>query len=91
MKNPTIIGVGREPKVIGTAFGLEQGKLSKPIEGENGVYVVELKSTVKAPALSDYKSYATALESVKVSRAAQEVYNALFKSADIEDNRSTFY
>ncbi|MDO5607146.1 MAG: peptidylprolyl isomerase [Capnocytophaga sp.] len=91
MNNPTIIGVGREPKVVGTAFGLKQGQVSKPVLGENGVYVVALTSTTSAPAQADYSSYARSSETLKTSRAAQEVYNALYQSADIKDNRSSFY
>lgn len=31
---------GNEPKLLGTAFGMKQGKFSKILEGTNGVYVV---------------------------------------------------
>ena len=71
MNNPTIIGEGREPKVVGTAFGLKQNKVSNPIEGENGVYVIEVTSEVKAPALDSYKSFAKTVETLKVQRASQ--------------------
>ncbi|MDO5105439.1 peptidylprolyl isomerase [Capnocytophaga sp.] len=91
MNNPTIIGEGREPKVVGTAFALKQGQVSKPIEGENGVYVVEVTSAVKAPAMNDYKSYGKTLETLKLSRASEEVFNALKNSADIKENLSLFY
>lgn len=91
MNNPTIIGEGREPRVVGTAFALKQGQISKPVEGENGVYVVEVMSTTQAPALTDYKSYQKSLEKLKIDRAAQEVYNALKNAAEIEENLSLFY
>lgn len=91
MNNPTIIGEGREPKVVGTAFALKQGQVSKPIEGENGVYIVEVTSTTKAPAMENYKTYAKTLESLKLNRASEEVFNALKNSADIKENLSLFY
>ncbi|TYA63180.1 peptidylprolyl isomerase, partial [Seonamhaeicola marinus] len=37
MKSPTIQGAGREPLVVGTAFGLGEGETSGLIEGVNGV------------------------------------------------------
>ncbi|CEN51168.1 peptidylprolyl isomerase [Capnocytophaga canimorsus] len=91
MNNPIIIGVGREPKVVGAAFGLKSGQVSKPIEGENGVYVVEVSSTQPATALSEYKAFAQSIENLRTGRASQEVYNALLKASDIEDNRSSIY
>ena len=41
MENPVLAGgVGQEPKVVGNAFALAANKLSAPIEGNTGVYVV---------------------------------------------------
>jgi peptidyl-prolyl cis-trans isomerase D len=36
-----LTGVGLEPKVVGTAFALGANKMSAPIEGNTGVYVVK--------------------------------------------------
>lgn len=80
-----------EPKVIGTAFGLALNKLSKPIEGENGIYVIEVTKKEIAPALSNYKTYTNTLNTLKMSRASQDLFSALQETAEIEDNRSTFY
>lgn len=91
MNNPTIIGEGREPRVVGTAFALKQGQVSKPIEGENGVYVVEVTSATKAPAIDNHKTYIKTLETLKLNRASEEVFNALKNSADIKENLSMFY
>ena len=44
-------GVGQEAKVVGNAFVLAANKISAPIEGNTGVYVVKNVSTIKAPAL----------------------------------------
>lgn len=91
MNNPTIIGEGREPKVVGAAFGLKQGQISKPIDGENAVYVIEVTSTAKAPAQDNYKFHQQTLRTLKLSRASEEVLNALKSSADIKENLSLFY
>jgi peptidyl-prolyl cis-trans isomerase D len=52
-----LTGVGLEPKVVGTAFALGANKMSAPIEGNTGVYVVKNVSTMKAAALKDFSPY----------------------------------
>src|SRR5690606_12333757 len=59
MKNPTLAGGGNEPDVVGAAFGLEPGQVSRPITGNRGVYVIEVTSVNRAPAMESYRSYAT--------------------------------
>lgn len=90
MQNPVLTGgVGQEPKVVGNAFALEANKLSAPIEGNTGVYVVKNISTVKAPALKDYSAYVAQLK----ARSAGDVNRALpalKDNAEIEDNRKQF-
>ncbi len=90
MDNPTLPGgVGQEPKVVGNAFALAAGKLSAPIEGNTGVYVVKNISTVKAPALPNHAPY---VEKVK-AQSAQDVNRilpALKDNAKIVDNRAHF-
>jgi peptidyl-prolyl cis-trans isomerase D len=36
-----VSNIGSEPKLVGTAFGMASEQLSKPIAGENGVYMVK--------------------------------------------------
>lgn len=91
IKNPILIGEGREPNVVGVAFALQPNKISKPIEGENGVYIIEVTKKEIAPALPNYSSYTNVLRSMKLNRVGQELFSALEESADIEDNRKTFY
>ena len=40
--NEIIVGAGREPYILGSAFSLKKGKVSDLIKGENGVYKIEL-------------------------------------------------
>ena len=47
MSNPTLPGAGREPKVVGTAFALENGQVSGLIDGVNGVYMIEVTKQLK--------------------------------------------
>lgn len=59
--NPALPGAGFEPKVVGTAFASKIGQVSKPIEGNSGVYVVVTKTVTKAPAIKDFKEQVTQL------------------------------
>lgn len=91
MKNPTISGAGREPKVVGVAFGLDEGEMSSPIDGVNGVYVVETVKKTAANELPTYQGIAERLGNAKATAANTALYNALKEAAEIDDNRATFY
>lgn len=87
MKNPTISGAGREPVVVGTAFGLNEGETSELIEGSNGVYMIQVTKVTAAVELDNYQAAANRVEQQKSSAVNARLYNALKEAADIEDNR----
>mgnify|MGYP000199641673 CR=1 FL=1 len=90
LANPVLTGgVGQEPRVVGNAFALAASKLSGPIEGNTGVYVVKNNSTVKAPVL---KEHATYVSQIKAQSAGDvnRVLPALKDNAEIKDNRKQF-
>ncbi|MFV5693897.1 peptidylprolyl isomerase [Flavobacterium sp. LB3P122] len=89
MENPMLVGAGQEPKVVGNAFALSANKLSAPIEGNTGVYVVKNISTVKAPVLKSHEAYVAKLKSQSASDV-NRVIPALKANAKIEDNRKQF-
>ncbi|MDX1753207.1 MAG: peptidylprolyl isomerase [Salinimicrobium sediminis] len=89
--NPTLPGVGNEPKVVGTAFALEQGAVSKPIAGEKGVFVVKVLQKTEAPKLDSYRPYASREAAARRTTVNTEVFEALKENAEIEDNRARFY
>ncbi len=91
MANPTIAGVGTEPKVVGVAFGLKAGETSKLIDGEKGVFMVKVTAVNTAPDIQDYTSYANQLNKKEASTINTNAYNALKNAAEIEDNRADFY
>ena len=91
MNSPIIIGEGREPKVVGAAFGLKQGAVSKPIDGENAVYVIQLTSATIAPPSEDYKTYLETIEKLRTNRALQGILKSLESNAEIKENISVFY
>ncbi|WP_242202242.1 peptidylprolyl isomerase [Aestuariivivens insulae] len=88
MKSPTISGAGREPMVVGAAFGLEEGETSDLIEGERGVYMVQVTKVTPAVELDNYQAAANRVEQRKTGAVASKVYNALKAAAEIEDDRA---
>jgi peptidylprolyl isomerase/peptidyl-prolyl cis-trans isomerase D len=95
MSNPIIPGGGREPKIVGAAFAMDEGELSKPLEGNSGVYVLRLVEKNKAQPLASYRSIAKE-ESEKRTRSllnprTSPIIEALKNSKEIEDNRHLIY
>ncbi|WP_282041274.1 peptidylprolyl isomerase [Winogradskyella flava] len=88
LKNTTLSGAGAEPKVIGTAFGLGQGESSQLIDGEKGVYMIEVTKVTEATELDNYTSIMNRLNTTIRNSVQTKVYQALEKAADIEDNRA---
>ena len=91
MKNPTLVGAGLEPRVVGTAFGLKEGETSKLINGNKGVFMVYVTKVNETTKLDNYQPIANRLSATRTSAVLSKVYNALKEAADIEDNRAKFY
>lgn len=90
--NPTLADAGTEPFVVGSAFGKKAGETTGVLEGVSGVFIVRVLAVNNAPSLENYASYANQLKSqINASSVNTNVYNALKKAADIEDNRADFY
>jgi peptidyl-prolyl cis-trans isomerase D len=81
--------IGQEQKVVATAFAIGN-KISAPIEGNTGVFVVKTKNVVKAPALKVYTDYISKLKQQNAS-AANRVVGALKEDAKIDDKRQLFF
>ena len=91
MKSPTLSGAGREPRVIGTAFGLNEGEISNPIVGNLGVYFVQTTKITPAEDQTNYQAAANRVGVTKVNAVNTTLYNALKNASEIDDNRATFY
>lgn len=90
IENPNVPGAGFEPKVVGMAFSSKAGQVSKPIEGNSGVYVIATKAVTKAPAIQKYDDYIAKVRQQVVNYSGR-VMPALKNDADIKDNRADFY
>jgi len=91
MAAPTIPGAGAEPAVVGAAFGTEEGQVTQFVDGKLGVFKVRVLSKAPAPVLQNYAAFAKQANDALLPRINTNVYQALKKAADIEDNRAAFY
>ena len=90
-KNATISGAGREPLLVGHAFGLKVNQISDFIIGENGVYKIKVTKKDKSSGLDTYSSYQNQLLLSSRPSVNSTLYQAVKESAEIIDNRSTYY
>jgi peptidyl-prolyl cis-trans isomerase D len=86
-----LTGIGREPIINGTLFALGKGKLSKPLKGERGVYVVVVDELTTAPKDADLNPSKQALANQLAARGSNEAFNAKKEMIEINDNRHLFY
>ncbi len=89
--NPQLTGAGFEPAITGAIFsGLKDGERSLPLEGNTGVFVVQLEKTTKAPAVADYNAEKDKLQGELVQNVQNSAIRGLTKLADVIDNRRFF-
>ena len=89
-----IPGAGIEPKVIANAVMTEKGKISKPIEGNQGVYVIIVNNITKGEVSEDaLKMTKDKLQNTLIYRMLYQGAHmqALIKNANIDDKRYKFY
>lgn len=86
--NTYVSGIGLEPYVVGAAMHLPVDKISGPMAGESGVFVISVTDRIEPevpekidPAVVSRLTYA--LE----SRSNYEAYDALLDAANVQDNR----
>lgn len=85
-----INGVGNEPKVIGASFNKAfQTKVSEPITGTNGVYVIKINSLGnKAADTPEMLAQQADQRSRTMSQQMSGWFESLKKTANIKDDRS---
>ena len=86
----SIPGAGIEPQLIAAAASLSEGKISQPVEGNNGVFMFTVKQIVE-PEEIGVDQAKDRLGVTYFNRSTSESAQALRKAANIEDWRSNFY
>ena len=80
---------GNEPAVAATGVYLAQGKLSGPIKGNAGVFVVQKLNGIDPPKATDLSQQAMMLKQRSYMKA-RDAAEALKKLSKVEDNRLYF-
>jgi len=88
--NPVIPGSSAEYKVVGAVFGSQPNKLSKPIEGKQGVYVFVVDSFINPAPLANAVREKQQLGQALLQRADGLIFDALKDKANVKDNRAKF-
>lgn len=83
--------ISSEPNVSAYASVAEQGKLSAPIKGNGGVYVLQAYAEEKVNDTFDAKNEETALQSRYVRMATQQLVNDLYLNAGVKDMRYIYF
>ena len=83
---------GFDPKAVGLAFALENGKRTEPFAGENGVFILETQNKTVAPEMNDVANYKTTLEQQNAGgRTSFNIAEAIKDDAKIVDQRYKFF
>jgi len=84
-------GLGNEPKVVAAAFNMENGTVSKPIEGTNGVYILKMINKQTSTAPTNLSTMRAQVSRPYQSQVVGQLMESMKKGKDIEDNRSLYY
>ncbi len=88
--NPIIPGSSAEYKVVGTIFGSQPGKLSKPVEGQTAVYVFVVDNFIKPAPLTNAVREKQEIGQAILQRSQDAILEALKDKANVKDYRSKF-
>ena len=90
---PTFVAAttSSEPLVGATAVKTSEKAVSAPIKGKAGVYVLQVLKKNKTEEKYDEKSEEASIGMNTFRSAANMVVNALYRRADVEDNRYKFF
>ena len=83
--------LGSEPKVMASAFNLNENEVSAPIVGQTGVFVVKMVRRPILATASNIPQLRQNISSQSRSQVAAQLIPAVRKNADISDNRFKFY
>ncbi|GAA4097995.1 SurA N-terminal domain-containing protein [Mucilaginibacter panaciglaebae] len=86
--NPVIPGSSAEYKPVGTVFGLPVNKISKPIAGQQGVYVLVVDSFINPAPLTNAVREKEQMTNILLQRAEGQLFEALKDKDNVKDNRA---
>ncbi|HEY9194776.1 MAG TPA: peptidylprolyl isomerase, partial [Mucilaginibacter sp.] len=77
--------------VIGSVFGSAVNKISKPVDGTQGVYVFVVNGFTNPPALGNAVKQKEQISQALLQRSQGLVLEALKDNAIVKDNRAKFF
>lgn len=86
--NPVIPGAAQENKLVGTIFASQPNKLSKPVEGEKGVYVFVVDNFINPAPLTNAIRQKEQMSQSLSQRAEGSILESLREKATIKDYRA---
>ncbi|MBS1503754.1 MAG: peptidylprolyl isomerase, partial [Bacteroidetes bacterium] len=88
--NPVIPGLSLEYKVVGTIFGSQPNKISKPVEGAHGVYVFSVDNFIKPAPLTNAVRERETIAQTLLQRSQNQIFDAMKDKANVKDYRAKF-
>ncbi|WP_428329729.1 peptidylprolyl isomerase [Mucilaginibacter sp.] len=88
--NPVIPGSSAEYKLIGTVFGSQPNKISKPVAGQQGVFVFVVDSFINPAPLTNAVREKEQLGQALLQRSEPQIFDALKDKANVKDYRAKF-
>ncbi|HTH83617.1 MAG TPA: peptidylprolyl isomerase [Mucilaginibacter sp.] len=85
--NPIIPGSSAEYKVVGAVFGSQPNKISKPIAGQQGVFVFTVNSFINPAPLANAVREREQIQQAYLQRS-QGLFEALKDKDNVKDNRA---
>ena len=83
----SVSGAGIEPALVGKALSLEKGKVFSAVQGNNGVYALQVVDNKTAEVSDDRAKSAYH----QLYQGVQYYLNQIITDVDVEDNRIRFY
>ena len=86
-----IPNLGQEPVIIASLESLNQGQLSDPIVGNNGVYLIQVNSKTEMPSMGNISQIKSSKSVQTRQRVQANLLKAMQDGAEILDDRAKFY
>ncbi len=87
----SVPALGSEPQVQGYALNMAENKISEPVKGNTGVFVIKVNNISEAPENINGNSEKETLNMVLQRKVAYQLYDAIKEAKDIKDYRYKFY
>jgi peptidyl-prolyl cis-trans isomerase D len=86
-----IPGLGEEPVITASLESLNQGQLSDPIVGNNGVYLLQMNTKTEMPSMGNISQIKRSQSVQTRQRVQANLLKAMQDGAEIIDERAKFY